>query len=207
MLITKIEQQKRDNKRYSIFIDHKFSFGLDEVDLLFYKLKENEPLSQEKYDEIIENIVYLKAKDTAFKYLGYKARSSYEVEKKLEEKEFNPEIIRKTIDMLERYGYINDAHYAKVFINDKINLKGYGKHRIKYELKLKKIDENIINELLENTSESELEKATSLVEKKIRNKVIDYKEKQKIIAYLQRRGYSFDIIKESIDNVLNSNEG
>lgn len=202
MIITKIEQQKKRENRYSIFIDNEFSFGLDEIDLLFYKLKENTEISESKYNEIIENAVFQKAKDTAFKYLGYKARSRFEVENKLKEKEFSEDIIFKVMDMLERYGYIDDKIYAKKFISEKINFNGYGKHKIKYELRLKKVDEEIIEELLQDTDEDELEKAIKLVEKKSKNKVIDYKEKQKIVAYLQRRGYSYDIIKESIDTVL-----
>ncbi len=203
MLITKIEQQKKNNKRYSVFIDNTFSFGIDEIDLLFYKLKENTNLTEKKYNEIIENSIYLKAKDTAFKYLGYKARTKYEVQQKLIEKEFPTEIIDRTINLLEQYGYIDDANYSKKFISEKINYRGYGKHRIKYELKQKRVDEEIIDALLIDTYDDELEKAIKLASKKIKNKNIDYKEKQKVIAYLQRRGYSFDIIKESIDSVLN----
>ncbi len=206
MLITKIEKQKKNDKRYSVFIDNDFAFGIDEIDLLFYKLKENTQLTQKKYDDIIENSIFIKAKDTAFKYLGYKARTKYEIEKKLIEKEFPTEIVERTINLLLTYGYIDDESYAKKFISEKINYKGYGKHRIKYELKMKKVDEQIIDDLLTDTHDDELEKAIKLATKKIKNKNIDYKEKQKVIAYLQRRGYSFDIIKESIDTVLNDYE-
>ncbi len=203
MLITKIEKQKKNDKRYSIFIDNSFAFGIDDIDLLFYKLKENTVLSEKKYNEIIENTVFIKAKDTAFKYLGYKARSKYEVQQKLIQNEFSLEIVDRVIEILENYGYIDDKVYAKKFISEKINYKGYGKHRIKYELKLKKIDDSIIDELLLDTEDDELKKAITLTRKKIKNKNIDYKEKQKVVAYLQRRGYSYDIIKESIDIILN----
>ncbi len=203
MIITKIEKQKKNDKRYFIFIDDEFAFGIDEIDLLFYKLKENTKLTEKKYNDIIENSIFLKAKDTAFKYLGYKARTQYEIEKKLNEKEFSPEIIEKTVNLLLSYGYINDEVYAKKFISEKINYRGYGKHRIKYELKQRKIDDEIIDNLLVDTYEDELQKAIKLATKKIKNKNMDYKEKQKVVAYLQRRGYSFDIIKESIDTVIN----
>ena len=65
LIITKIEKQKNNNKRYSIFIDNEFAFGIDEIDLLYYKLKENEPLDEERYNYIANKLLLKRAKDKA----------------------------------------------------------------------------------------------------------------------------------------------
>lgn len=206
MIITKIEKQKNNNKRYSIFIDNEFAFGIDEIDLLYYKLKENEPLDNDKYNYILNKLLLKRAKDKALKYLGYKMRSKKQVEKKLEELEFPPNVINKVIKILEKYNYINDEDFAKAFIKEKMNLKGYGSFKIAYDLKMLGIDNHIFEKYLyDQDFVDEDEKATALLLKKLKGnniKNIDYKEKQKLYSYLARRGFSYDSINKAFSNVL-----
>ena len=68
MIITDIKKQVTDTERYSIYIDNKFVFGLSGVDVLYYRLKIGNEISQEKYDEILDNVIYEKAKNTAVKF-------------------------------------------------------------------------------------------------------------------------------------------
>ncbi|MFR4986274.1 MAG: regulatory protein RecX [Lachnospirales bacterium] len=206
MIITKIEKQKNNNKRYSIFIDNEFAFGIDEIDLLYYKLKENEPLDNEKYEYILNKLLLKRAKDKALKYLGYKMRSKNQVIKKLQEYEFPSNVIDKVIRVLEKYNYINDEDFAKAFIKDKLNLKGHGVFKISYDLKMLGVDEEIFKKYLyDDEFINEEEKAKGLLLKKLGNKNIedlDYKEKQKIYAYLARRGFSYDSIKKAFNCLL-----
>ena len=207
MIITKIEKQKNNNKRYSIFINDEFSFGIDEIDLLYYKLKENEPLDDEKYNYILNKLLLKRAKDKALKYLGYKMRSKKQVINKLKEDEYPEDIIFKVVNILEKYNYINDEDFAKAYIKDKLNLKGYGIFKIKYDLKMLGIDEEIFKYYLYDTEFiNEQEKAKILLMKKLKNKKniedVDYKEKQKLYAYLSRRGFSYDSINKAIISIL-----
>ena len=206
MIITKIEKQKNNNKRYSIFIDNQFAFGIDEIDLLYYKLKENEPLDNDKYNYILNKLLLKRAKDKALKYLGYKMRSKKQVIKKLEELDFPENVINKVIKILEKYNYINDEEFAKAFIKDKMNLKGYGTFKISYDLKMLGIDEDIFKKYLYSEEfVKEEEKATSLLLKRLKGisiENIDYKEKQKLYAYLARRGFSYDSINKAFNNLL-----
>ncbi len=206
MIITKIEKQKNNNKRYSIFIDNQFAFGIDEIDLLYYKLKENEPLDEEKYNYILNKLLLKRAKDKALKYLGYKMRSKKQVIKKLEEYDFPSNVINKVIQVLEKYNYINDEEFAKAFIKDKVNLKGYGSFKISYDLKMLGIEEQVFKKYLyDENFVDENKKAKDLLLKKLKNRNIqdlDYKEKQKIYAYLARRGFSYDSINKAFNYLL-----
>ena len=75
MIVTSIEQQKKDKSRYSVFIDGEFAFGLIMDDILYFKIKEGMELPQEKYDYIMDSVIYIKAQDTAARFLGYKMRT------------------------------------------------------------------------------------------------------------------------------------
>lgn len=202
MVITSIEVQAKDERRRSVYIDGEFAFGLSDVDVLFYKLKEYDEISQEKYDEIMNNVIMTKARESAVRFLGYRARSKKEIREKLREKEYSDDVIEKTIEFLEKYNYVNDKQFAIKYMNDKIKLKGNGVNKIKYELRQKGIDDEILDEVFVDTYDDELEKAIKLLEKKVKCiDELDYKAKQKLSTYLNGRGYSYDIIKASIKHI------
>ncbi len=72
MRITAITQQKRDPSRYNIFIDGEYAFALPMQDILYFKLKEGQEAAEETIAFIRKNLIYIKAQDTALRFLGYK---------------------------------------------------------------------------------------------------------------------------------------
>ena len=70
MLVTAIVSQKHDNSKQNIFIDNVFAFALVSQDVAYFKLKEGCEISQEQYDFIQNNLIYIKAQDTALYYFG-----------------------------------------------------------------------------------------------------------------------------------------
>ncbi len=198
MIVTLLEQQKKDKGRYSVFIDGEFAFGLSAADIEYFKIKEGFEISETTYNYIIDSLVYIKAQDTALKFLGYKMRTEKEVVKKLSEKEFSDEIIARVMAFLNKYGYVDDRKYCEAYIKECNRLKPKGKYLIKYELLQRGIDESIIYDVFENTEVDEVSNAVKLLRKKIKDfSNIDFKEKQKAFAMLQRKGYDYDVIKEA----------
>ncbi len=199
MKITDIQKQKHNSKRYSVFVDGEFAFGLDEIDVLYYKLLNCDEISEEKFNYIKENVVFSKARDVAIKYLSFKSRTEKEVVLKLREKEFSDDIIDKVIELLKKYNYIDDYSYAGSFLRDKFNLKGFGSNRIKFELKQKGISNEIIEQVFFENEFDEAQKAAELIERKYGIWDFDIKEKQKIEGFLARRGFSFSTIREAFN--------
>lgn len=207
MIITDIEKQKNNDKRYSVFIDNKFVFGLEDIDIFNFKLKINEEISSEKYNTILEHCVLSKARNKAIKFLGFKARTEKEVFDKLLDEEYSEDVIEKTLEYLKKYDYINDETYARNFIKEKFNLRGYGCKRLSYELKLKGIKGDIIDEVIfELKDEEEIDEnsmATELLRKKIKGETnMDYKLKQRLYGFLARKGYNSSVIKYAFNEVL-----
>ena len=194
--------RRSESGQYSIYIDNKFVFGLSGVDVLYYRLKIGNEIPQEKYDEILENVIYEKAKNTAVKFLGYRARSKKELRDKLI-KDYDENITDKVISMLEKYGYVNDEEYAKAYVRDCLNLKGWGQKRISLELTKRGIDKNIIEKALPKENTEQLELIEKLLTKRLKgNTNIDFKEKKKHFDYLARRGFLPSDILEVFDKIL-----
>ena len=112
MLITAITQQKRDPSRYNIFIDGVYAFALPMQDILYFKLKEGQEAAEETIAFIRKNLIYIKAQDTALRFLGYKMRTVQEIRQKLLEKEFAEDVIAQVLAFLEKYGYADDREWS-----------------------------------------------------------------------------------------------
>lgn len=104
-------------------------------------------------------------------------------------------------------GYINEVRYATMFARDKHRLSGWGIHRIKQELRAKRIDPAIITQALE-ALEQEFElgdKLSDLLERKHRSLPHDLDKRQayaKLIRYAQYRGYSYTEIAPIAQRLL-----
>ena len=198
MIITAITQQKNNKDRYSVFIDDNFAFGLIMQDIVYFKLKQGEEISQEKYNFIQNELIYIQAQDIALHYIAYKMRTEQEVRKKLFEKEYTEYIIERVIHFLIEYHYIDDMKYCKSYIKQRLQYNPKGIYILKMELKQRGIKQSIIDKAIENSDIDELNDAIKLLQKKcLYLDDIDEKNKKRLFAFLQRRGYSYDIIKEA----------
>ena len=201
MLITAVTKQKNDPKRVSVYIDEKFAFGISAVDALYYHIEEGKELTREKYEYILNEIIYGKARDKAIKLLGFSPRTEKELMDKLKG-DYSEEICQRVLDMLKKYGYINDTQYAASYVKDNFNLKGKGSLRIRSELKHKGINEDTIISALDSAELDEDEKAYTLLKKRLKNNIHpDAKEKAKQYRYLASRGFSYDSINSAFSRL------
>lgn len=198
MIVTEIRPQRRDTGKYNIFIDGEYAFALPPTDIAYFKIKEDHELKQETYDFIQENLIYIKAQDTALNYIGYKMRTEQQVREKLIEKEFSEKNIEKVIAFLQKYNYINDRTYAKSYIKQRQNSKPRSAFLLNRELKYKGVSEEVLQETFESVEIDEVEDALFWVEKKSRGVwPLDQKKEKQLIGFLQRKGYRYSIIKEA----------
>jgi len=208
MVITDITQQIKNPKRYSVFVDGEFAFGMDGTDLLYHKLEIGQKLERDSYVELLKQLEYTAARDVAVKYLGRGQRSELQVRDKLHEKEFSPDARDAVIELLLQRGYLNDVEYAISFINHKTKISGHGKRRIEYELAQKGVSECDIATAYAQLEDcqGELAAARDALAKKTRNRSLaailnDPKELNRLKGFLARRGFDFDTIDAVLKEV------
>jgi len=199
--VTKIEPQKKNPKRRSVFLEGKFAFGLDEEVLYKYGLKEGEEVEQKKIGLIIQSETKKKAKEAALKFLSYRRRSEKEVRDKLKKKEFAKDLIDEVIEDLKRVNLINDYDFACAWIRDRVSNNPRGKALLKQELWKKGIKKEIIEKVLKEyfkNADEELNLAKKLMEKRKKRYANLEKNvaKRRMIDFLLRRGFSYDIVKQ-----------
>ena len=103
--------------------------------------------------------------------------------------------------LVEKYGFIDDEKFAKNYFESLSTSKG--KRAIANKLKSKGVSNEIVESLLENVEEDdEIEKATALAEKFVKNRQIDAKIKQKCLAHLIYKGYDYSVAQKATNNAL-----
>ncbi len=199
-VITKIEVQKRNPKRRSVFIDGKFAFGLDEEVLYKSGLKKGESLTQQRIDEITDEERRKEAKDAALRFLSFRRRTEKQVREKLKKKEFDEKTIDATIDKLKEFDLINDLEFATSWVRDRLALKPRGKKLLRQELWKKGIRRDIIDQVTEELCGDEDKSACELVERiRKRYKNLEPKvAKRRMYSLLLRRGFSYETTKKAL---------
>jgi regulatory protein len=135
-------------------------------------------------------------------YCAYQDRCSSEVIQKLKSWGVDESRIPKIMETLANDKFLDDRRYAETFVRSKFRLKKWGRNKISYELRLKKIPQPLIAMALESIDENEYtETIISLITAKSKEiKDSDaYLKKQKIARYLISKGFEgekvFDLIK------------
>lgn len=204
MKITDIERQKYNPSRLNIYVDNKFAIGVDEEVKIKYKLEIGMEVDEVFLEEILKKEEEKKIVDLSLRYLAYRQRSEQEVSNYLSKKAYPSDLVEYAIEYCKSRGYINDEEFAKAYAKDKLNINKLGPSRIKYELRLKGIDQDIISRVVNPSSNKEYENALELGTKQAKKYAKDPYNKAyaKLSGFLQRRGYSYDIINKVVKEVL-----
>lgn len=144
------------------------------------------------------------AYDYALFLLNLRMRTEAEMREKMLARGYFPKVIDEVVERLFQDRYLDDEHYAEVFIESMKRYKYYGAYMMKNKLFLKKVPKEIIEEKLSElvTEEDEREIATRYIEKDFGKLSVvrkwDYEDKQKIMRRLLARGFGIDLVKSLV---------
>ena len=145
-----------------------------------------------------------KAKDAAYHYLSFRARSVKEVRDKLEEKDYPDGIVAQVIADLERQRFLDDCEFARRFVEARL-ARVNGSRKLAQDLRRKGVGSEIIDEILKEFA-GELdsnERAVELLGKQAwRYRGLERdKAKRRMLGFLARRGYDADMARKAVDQV------
>lgn len=210
--ITDIKLQKRHFKRRSIFVNNEFLCGVDEEIVAVLGLKVGQEVDKKRIKEILHKEEIKRAKDYAFKLLSYRPRSIKEIQDRLKKKDYSSKIILEVIKSLKRLKFLNDKEFARMWVESRIKTRPMGRYRLYQELIQKGIDRDLIEKILNDyREEEEIKLARELAQRKLKRSYQNLDEvttKRKLYGFLQRRGFSYDIIQEVMKELKGTeNEG
>ncbi len=202
--ITRIAHQQKNPERVSIYIDGEFAFGLPATEVVSRGLKRGQQLTLQ--DSVILAAVDegSRATDAAVQFIAYRPRSEREVRDRLRKREYSDEAIEIAIEKVHHWGYLDDAEFARLWVDNRVQHRPRGERLLAQELRQKGVDRDVIATVLEETELNEYDAALELARKRApRLANLDPQTAERRLSqYLARRGYGWDVIRPVLEAVL-----
>jgi len=143
-----------------------------------------------------------RAFDSALGFLSYRPRSEAEIRRNLERKRIPPERIDDALARLRRAGLVDDAAFARYWIENRDAFSPRGGRALRAELRTKGIGDEEARAALED-GRDEAAGAYAAGRRKARQlKGLDRRTfRQRLGAFLARRGFSYDSISQVVDRL------
>jgi len=144
------------------------------------------------------------AKVKAANFCVYQERTQQEVRDKLYKLGLFSDEVEQTLSELISENFVNEERFAIAFANGRFKLKHWGKSKISFELKKRKISRYCIDKALRGISETDYENAiTKLVEKKSSSiNETSLIARQKIANFLIAKGFEPELVWKQIELVM-----
>ena len=198
--ITAIKVQKRDKQRVNIYVDGEFTFGVSRIVAAWLQVGQtltDEKISQLRSEELDE-VAYRRA----LKIISYRNRSVSEVRQHLRKKQIPDEVIDHVVYRLDQNGLLDDNQFANLWVENRNEFRPRSHRMLAIELRKKGIGEDIITQVLENTTADE-ELAYNAAQKQVRRyRTLDWQDfRRKLGSFLARRGFSYETVNLTVHQI------
>lgn len=197
MKITAVEPRRK--QMCALFIDGEYVMNLDAQTLIENRFDVGREIDDDELKDIIDKSNERRAKEKALWLISYRSHSKKELFDKLK-RSFDEASAQKAVDRMEELGLINDEEFAKLYARKLVNGKKMSVKAAEFELYRKGIDKITAEQVL---GELEYDPQTQIIEfitKKYKN-INDEKIKRRAVAALQRKGYSWEEIRQAIESL------
>lgn len=130
---------------------------------------------------------------------------SADIRKKIIAYELIDEIVEEILEKLKLEKFLNDERYVKAYVSDKFKINKWGKIKIRHNLRMKGLPEDLIQNQLD---EIDPEKYKKVLIKTMKDKAKAVKKKDRfekmgqIIRFTQTRGFEPELIHRFMKEVL-----
>ena len=197
--ITALTAQKKNQDRVNVFLDGKFAFGLPMATAV--QLKVGQSISAEEVEALQQADLLDKAKQTAYRLLSYRPRSTTEVKRHLVRKGYEEELVDTAVARLIELDLLNDESFAQYWIEQRESFKPRSHMALSQELRQKGISREIIEKALENVDETAAARRAAEKKARIWATYSEDEFRSKMGRFLQRRGFHYGIIKQIVNEL------
>ena len=206
MVITKIERQKKNRSRFSVFVDDRYAFSVCEEVYGRFILHQGQQLSESERQQIESAESESTVKMAALRFRSYRPRSIHEVSEYLRKKGYDDQSVQRALAYLTENKLLDDSEFARMMCRDRLKLRPVGKVTMKQLLIKKGIDRSVIDSVLREifTEHTEAEIALRDAERKHRRIALlpPVERKKKLYGHLVRRGYNSSLAMNIVNQLV-----
>lgn len=202
--IVAIEQIKGNRKKFEIkLFGDEHAYYLTEETIIKNHLKLGVEVSDEQMVQLITESDTTEGFARALKMLERTMKTEQEMVQFLHSKKFCAKAIENILEKLKEYAFVKDENYAELYVS--YASKHKGKRMVAYELQRKGVHRTVIDNALASIT-SELETATLVANKYIKNKEHSKENAAKLFRHLLSKGFDMDTVKQVVSAVLSGVE-
>ena len=196
----KITSKPGNGNKVHIYIDGEYTLTL--YDDYWYRVgySEGQEISDDELASLKEEAGFRSAYEKGITYLSMRAYSRKELFNKLKLK-YGAEASERAIEKMEHYGYIDDESFCRMYARHLFETKKYDIKRISYELKLKGIDVEIIDNTLKTLDNEPIQRIIDMLRTKYEKNLETEKERKRLVNRFIRMGYSYRDIKDAFSEM------
>ena len=205
--ITALTTQQRNPNRVSVFLDGEFAFGLAAMTAV--SLRIGQTLTTVEIEKLQQADELENAKQSAIRYIGYRPRSIAEVRTHLRQKGFADTAVDQACVRLQEVGLLDDAAFARYWVEQRETFKPRSQMALRQELQQKGVSREVMESVITEVDETEAARQAAQKQVTRWQRLPEAEFKQKLSNYLQRRGFSYDLIKQIVNeswNEMNSKQ-
>jgi regulatory protein len=199
--ITSIRQQKRNPQRVNIYLDGNYAFPLSKIVAAW--LKVGQKLNQEELLNLQSSEQIEAAFQRAVNFISYRPRSQSEIEGYLKKHNVGETLIPEVVERLKRSNLLNDADFARQWVENRSAFRPRGAYSLRVELRQKGLSDELIEQSITGLDEESLARAAA--QKKARQlQNLEWPEfRNKLSAHLSRRGFSYETVAQICQELWN----
>jgi regulatory protein len=203
-VITALEVQKRNHERVNVFLDGEYSFSIALIEAA--RLRKGQTLTEAEITALRGEDAVHKAVDSAVRLLTYRPRSIAEIRRNLNEKLIDESVIEAALHRLSDLGYLDDEAFARFWVENRTAFKPLGPTALRYELRQKGVAEAIIQDVLESQDVTEAARQAAAGHVRRLRGMDQRTFRQKLGSFLQRRGFSYEVINGVVSELIETLE-
>jgi regulatory protein len=144
-----------------------------------------------------------RALELAYRYLSRRERTACELRRHLLGREIDEASIAEVIDELAREGSLDDARFARLFVQDKRELEQWGTDRIRRALLARGINGELVEAALatgdgDANGASELDRALGVLRHRFPTPPQGRRERERALGVLLRKGYEPELALDAL---------
>lgn len=202
--ITSLKPTRRDPNRISVHLDGAFAFALPAELVATEHLAIGDALDEGRVTSLLAANQVSQATEAALAFLAYRPRSEREVRDRLRRGDYPDETIEQVIAKLYDWRYLDDADFARRWVEGRTNQKPRGGRLLQQELRQKGIAPELAREVIAEADLDETAAAEALARKRLPSYAGEDSMvvRRRLGAYLARRGYGFDVVRVALERAM-----
>lgn len=198
MRVTAIEKQRRKN-RLNLFLDGRFAIGLSTDVAAQVNLRVGDEVDGDRLLALRETEARADAISAALRLLSYRPRSETELRQRLARRGAPPALVESTIDRLRELGLVDDAAFARAWVESRERASPRGQRLLRQELRAKGVNSDASRELVEVVDEAEAALRASARRAASLSGLPQAEFRRRLGDFLHRRGFDYETIRLTVE--------